>query len=51
VPQNTFTVDKIALFYNAQHDSILAIKGETCHGGRKYRDGQTGPPFNTVGHE
>jgi len=29
---------KTALFYNAQPNRTLALKGETCHGGKKYKD-------------
>jgi hypothetical protein len=37
-PQDIFNMDKMALFYNAQPNTMLDIKGERCHGGKAYKD-------------
>jgi hypothetical protein len=37
LPQYIFNMDETGLFYNAQTNSTLAMKGETYHGGKKYR--------------
>jgi hypothetical protein len=37
-PNDIFNRDEMALFYNAQPERTLALKGQKCQGGKGYKD-------------
>jgi hypothetical protein len=50
LPQNILDEDEITLLYNAQPNKILAIKGETCHEGKKCYSGVMQRRVKSYGH-